>query len=127
MSIIKEFKEFAMKGNVVDLAIAVIIGAAFGAIVKSLTDNILTPILGIFLGKVDFGELSLKVGDSTIKYGLFLNAIINFLIVAFALFLLVKAINRFRREEAEAPPPPPSREEELLMEIRDSIRASRSA
>jgi len=123
----KEFKEFAMKGNVVDLAIGVIIGAAFGKIVTSIVEDIFTPLLGIILGKVDFAGLSVKVGDATIKYGMFLNALINFLIVALALFLAVKAINRFRAQAPEVPPPPPSREEELLTEIRDAIKASRGA
>ena len=92
----KEFKEFIARGNVLDLAVAVVIGAAFGGVIKSFTDDILTPIIGAF-GNADFSALAINIGVATIRYGLFLNAIINFLIVAFALFLVVKAYNRMKR------------------------------
>jgi large conductance mechanosensitive channel len=121
---LKEFREFAMKGSVVDLAIGVVIGAAFGKIVDSLVKDILMPPIGRLLGGVDFSSLfvtlsgggpypSLKAaqdaGAATLNYGLFLNAVIQFLIVAFALFMVVKAVNRMRRQEATAPPPPTSK------------------
>src|SRR5689334_3577839 len=100
----KEFKEFAFKGNVFDLAIAVIIGAAFGKIVTALVDNIFTPLIGLILGGVDFSKLAIKVGDAQILYGAFIQAVIDFIIVAFVLFLIVKGINRTRRkQEAEVP------------------------
>jgi large conductance mechanosensitive channel len=131
----KEFKEFAMKGNVLDLAIGVIIGVAFGKIVNSLVDDIINPIIGLIIGKVDFNnyfinfsgqaysslDAARKAGAPVIAYGSFLNAIINFLIVAFVLFLLVRTINRMRREKDAAPPPPPP-QEALLTEIRDLLK-----
>ena len=91
---IKEFKEFIARGNVIDLAVGVIIGSAFTAIVKSLTDNLINPLIGIFLGKVDLSNLKISIGDATFKYGSFLNAIINFFIVAIVVFILVKIINK---------------------------------
>ena len=121
---LKEFREFAMKGNVVDLAVGVVIGAAFGKIVDSLVKDIIMPPIGKLLGGVDFSNLflvlsgggpfpSLKAaqdaGAATLNYGVFINAIINFLIIAFALFMVVKAMNRMKREEAAAPPPPTSK------------------
>jgi large conductance mechanosensitive channel len=120
---LKEFREFAMKGNVVDLAIGVVIGAAFGKIVDSLVKDLIMPPIGKLLGGVDFSSLfvtlgggpypSLKAaqdaGAATLNYGVFINAVINFLIVAFALFMVVKAMNRLRRQEAAAPPPPTSK------------------
>src|SRR5512132_799122 len=120
MSFMHEFREFAMKGNVVDLAVGVVIGAAFGKIVDSLVKDIIMPPIGKALGGVDFSNLFLVLGGggpfpslkaaqdagaATLNYGVFINAIINFLIVAFALFMVVKAMNRMRREEATAPPP----------------------
>jgi large conductance mechanosensitive channel len=124
MGMMKEFKEFAVKGNVMDLAIGVIIGAAFGKIVASLVDNILMPIVGILLQGVNFNSLSVKVGEAEIKYGLFISAIIDFIIIAFVLFLIIKGVNNMRKKEAAAPaaPPAPTNEEKLLMEIRDSLR-----
>lgn len=119
----KEFKEFAVKGNVVDMAVGIIIGAAFGAIVKSLVDDVIMPPIGLILGNVDFSNLYLllrdgavagpyaslaeakKAGAVTLNYGLFANAVVSFLIVAFAVFLLVRAINRLKREETSAPAP----------------------
>jgi large conductance mechanosensitive channel len=120
---LKEFKEFAMKGNVVDLAVGVVIGAAFGTIVSSLVKDIIMPPIGKLLGGVDFTNLFVTLGDgtyptlkaaqdagaATLNYGLFINAVINFLIIAFALFLVVKAMNRMKRQEATAPPPPTSK------------------
>ena len=133
---LKEFKEFAMKGNVLDLAIGVIIGAAFGKIVTSLVEDILMPPLGMVLGKVDFSNLFIQLagtplanltdakraGVPVIAYGNFLNQIINFAIVAFAIFLLVRQINRFRREEPPPPAPELSTQEKLLTEIRDLLK-----
>ena len=137
MSLASEFKEFAVKGNVVDLAVGVIIGAAFGKIVDSAVKDIIMPPIGLITGKTDFSSLYInlsgktyatlqeaqKAGAPTINYGLFLNNVISFVIVAFVVFLMVKAINRLRRKEAVAPsaPPAPTREEELLTEIRDLL------
>ena len=121
----KEFREFALKGNVVDLAIGVIIGAAFSAIVKSLVEDIITPLILTPLletaGLEDIKELTWGAG---VKYGLFLSNVISFLIVAFALFLIVKGINAARKKEEATPsaPPAPTNEEKLLMEIRDAIK-----
>jgi large conductance mechanosensitive channel len=124
MSFIKEFKEFAMKGNVMDLAIGVIIGGAFGKIISSLVDNILMPIIGIFLQGVNFQALVFKVGNAEIKYGMFIGAIIDFIMIALVLFLMIKAMNNMREKEAAVPaaPPAPSNEEKLLMEIRDLLK-----
>ena len=99
---LKEFREFAMKGNVLDMAVGVIIGAAFSKIIDSVVTNILTPLIGLVLGRVDFKGLAVTVGSSRITYGLFLNALLDFLIVAFALFLFIKQVNRFKREPAAA-------------------------
>jgi large conductance mechanosensitive channel len=131
----KEFKEFAMKGNVLDLAIGVIIGAAFGKIINSLVEDLINPIIGLIIGKVDFNnffvnlsgqaytslDAAKKAGAPVIAYGSFLNTIINFLIVALVLFLLVRTINRMRREETATPPPTPP-QEALLTEIRDILK-----
>lgn len=133
---LKEFKEFALKGNVMDLAVGVIIGAAFGKIVTSLVEDILMPPLGLVLGKVDFSSLfwqlagtpvaslseAKKAGVPVIAYGNFLNQIINFVIVAFAIFLIIKQVNRFRREEPAPPKPELSTQEKLLTEIRDALQ-----
>jgi large conductance mechanosensitive channel len=128
MSIVKEFREFAVKGNVVDMAVGIIIGAAFGKIVSSLVSDVVTPPLGYFIGGVDFTKLAhtlppmLSGQDPvTIRYGVFLQAIFDFMIVAFAIFLLVKLINRVRRKE-EAKPAALPRQEVLLEEIRDLLR-----
>lgn len=126
MGLMKEFKEFALKGNVMDLAVGVIIGAAFGAIVKSLVEDIITPLILTPLletaGLEDIKDLTWGAG---VKYGLFLSNVLSFLIVAFALFMIVKGVNAARRkgEEAPAAPPAPTNEEKLLMEIRDAIKA----
>ncbi|MDZ4819239.1 MAG: large-conductance mechanosensitive channel protein MscL [Planctomycetota bacterium] len=134
MSLIKEFKEFATRGNVIDLAVAVIIGTAFNPIVKSLVDDIIMPPIGMVLGKVDFSNLKITlqkaneaagVSEVAIRFGAFLNTVIGFLIVAFAVFMLIKGINSVRRKEAEKPaaPPAPTTEEKLLTEIRDLLKA----
>ena len=125
MGMMKEFKEFAMKGNVMDLAVGVIIGAAFGKIVGSLVDNILMPIVGILMQGVNFATLSFKVGDAEIKYGLFIGAIIDFIIIALVLFMIIKTINKTKKAEVPptpAVPPAPTREEQLLTEIRDLLK-----
>lgn len=124
---LEEFKKFIARGNVVDMSVGVIVGGAFKAIADSLTADIIMPILGIFVGKVSFAELSFTIGDAVITYGNFLQAILNFLIMAFAVFCMVKAINSFRKKEEETPatppaPPEPSAEEKLLMEIRDLLK-----
>jgi large conductance mechanosensitive channel len=130
MGIAKEFKEFAVKGNVVDLAVGVIIGAAFGKIVTSLVADIIMPPLGLLLGGIDFKdkliELKPAVGKTpavNLNYGLFINNIIDFLIVAFAIFLVIKGINAMKRKQEEAPAaaPVPTQEETLLTEIRDLL------
>ena len=123
---IAEFKAFIARGNVMDMAVGVIVGGAFKTIADSLTNDILMPLLGILVNRVSFAELTLTVGGAQIAYGNFIQAILNFLITAFAIFCLVKAINRFRRKKEEAPapaaPPEPSSEEKLLMEIRDLLK-----
>lgn len=125
-SFIAEFKAFIARGNVMDMAVGVIVGGAFKTIADSLTNDILMPLLGILVNRVSFAELTLTVGGAQIAYGNFIQAILNFLITAFAIFCLVKAINRFHRKKEEAPapaaPPEPSSEEKLLMEIRDLLK-----
>ena len=120
---LKEFKEFINQGNVVDLAVAVVIGAAFGAVIKSFTDDVLMQIIAAIFGKPDFSNLTFKIGKGVIRYGAFLNAVIAFVIIAFALFMVVKALNTLNRkkkvEEAAAPAGPT--EVELLTEIRDQL------
>jgi large conductance mechanosensitive channel len=140
----KEFRDFALKGNVIDLAIGVIIGAAFGAIVSSIVDDLFMPIIGLILNGIDFSNLFLVIsnpsnipvpsvaaakaaGVATLNYGLFINAVVKFAIIAFVLFLVVKGINRLRKKEAAAPaaPPAPTTEEKLLTEIRDAIKSQK--
>ena len=127
MALLKEFKEFALKGNVIDLAVGVVIGAAFNSIIKSLVEDIITPlILDPLLKAANLEDIrELTVEGTGIKYGLFLSNVISFIIVAFALFLLVKAINSARKKDAEVPAEPaaPSNEEKLLMEIRDALKS----
>ena len=123
MGLGKEFKEFAMKGNVMDLAVGVIIGAAFGKIVSSLVDNILMPIIGILLQGVNFKDKMIQVGEAKITYGLFIGAVIDFIIIAFVLFLIIKGMNSMmKKEEAAQPPPAPPKQEVLLTEIRDLLK-----
>jgi large conductance mechanosensitive channel len=129
MSMVKEFREFAVKGNVVDMAVGIIIGAAFGKIVSSLVSDVVTPPLGYVIGGVDFTKLAVTMPamregaeDVTIRYGVFLQAACDFIIVAFAIFLLVKLINRMRRKEEAKPPAAPPRQEVLLEEIRDLLK-----
>jgi large conductance mechanosensitive channel len=136
---LKEFKEFAMKGNVLDMAIGVIIGGAFGKIVSSMVSDVLMPPIGLLMGKVDFSSLFIDLsrtspaslaaakaaGAPTINYGVFLQSVFDFIIVAFVIFMLVKQVNRFKKEAPAAPPPPPpapSNEEKLLAEIRDLLK-----
>ena len=140
MSMIKEFKEFAMKGNVVDLAVGVIIGGAFGKVVSSMVTDVLMPPIGALMGGVDFGSLAITVksagldaaGKATlpvlISYGKFINTLIDFTIVAFCIFMVIKAMNSMKKAPAPAPaapaaPPEPTKQEKLLMEIRDSLKA----
>ena len=121
---IAEFKTFIARGNVMDMAVGVIIGGAFSAITTSLIDDIVMPILGIFTGSISFAELSLTVNGAVIGYGNFIQAVLNFVIMAFVVFCLIKAMNKFHRKKEEAPPPPPepSAEEKLLTEIRDLLK-----
>jgi large conductance mechanosensitive channel len=133
MGILQEFKEFAVKGNMIDMAVGIIIGGAFGTIVKSLVEDVIMPPIGMMLGGVDFSDIKipLKAAEAgkdavTMNIGTFFNNVISFLIVAWAVFMLVKAINelkkRFEKEQAAAPPPGPSSTDKLLMEIRDSLK-----
>ena len=127
---VEEFKAFAMKGNVIDLAVAVVIGAAFGKIVSSLVTNIITPVIGLIMGGVNFSDLAYTLGDAEITYGVFIQSIIDFTIVALVIFLVVKGINKaqdaFDRDEEETPveekPVEPSEEVKLLREIRDNLK-----
>jgi large conductance mechanosensitive channel len=121
---IKDFKAFAMRGNVVDLAVAVVIGAAFGKIVTSLVANIVTPLIGVLVGGVDFSSLEVAVGEATIQYGLFIQSVFDFIIVALAIFMAIKAMSKLKKEEEKLPesPKPPSEDIVLLREIRDSLR-----
>lgn len=121
--IIKEFKEFISKGNVLDMAVGLIVGSAFTAIVTSLVNDIFTPLIGLIIGGVNFAGINVTLGDATISIGLFLQAIINFLLTAVCVFIVVKTINGFRRKKEEKPAPPkPSKEELLLTEIRDLLK-----
>ena len=138
MKILQEFKAFAMRGNVVDMAVGIIIGGAFGKIVSSLVEDVLMPPIGMLMGGVDFTSLYLNLsggsyptreaakaaGAVTVSYGVFLNTIINFIIVAFAIFMMIKAMNAAKKKEAEKPsaPPAPPRSEVLLEEIRDLLK-----
>ena len=120
---IQEFKDFIAKGNVMDMAVVIIMGAAFTAIVTSLVDDIITPLIGLFMGGVDFSGLSFGVGDALFTYGNFIMAIINFLIIAWVVFLLVKAVNKVKAEpEPEAEEPAGPSQEDLLGEIRDLLK-----
>ena len=123
MGFIKEFKEFAMQGNVMDMAVGVIIGGAFGKIVTSIVDDILMPLIGTLIGKV-FAVLSCVINGATVKYGNFVQNVVDFLIIAFCIFLIVKAINKVSKKKEAAPEAPaePSNEEKLLGEIRDLLK-----
>lgn len=132
MGLIKEFKDFAMRGNVVDMAVGIIIGAEFGKIVSSLVKDVIMPPIGYVMGGIDFTEMKLGLGEEgpdqvSIKYGEFIQAVVNFTIVAFAIFMLIKVMNSVKKKEEEAPeaPPEPTKEEVLLGEIRDAIKASK--
>jgi large conductance mechanosensitive channel len=135
---LKEFKEFAMRGNVIDMAVGIVIGAAFGKIVSSFVADILMPPVGLLLGNVDFSELYLNLtstsyatlaqaqeaGAATINYGVWLNSVLDFLIVAFAVFLVIRQMNRLKKKEEAAPAPPPAPSAEVLLaEIRDLLKA----
>ena len=132
MGMLSEFKDFAMKGNVVDMAVGVVIGGAFKSVVTSFTNDILMPPIGLLLGGVDFSNLGLTLKEAAgeteavaINYGVFINTILDFLIIAFAIFMVVKAMNAAMKKEEEAPPAPPepSKEETLLTEIRDALQS----
>jgi len=134
MGFFKEFKEFAMRGNVVDLAVGLIIGAAFGKIVSSFVGDVLMPPLGLLIGGVDFTDLSVTLREASeavpavaLRYGAFIQTVIDFVIIAFAIFLVVKAMNTLKRKKEEAPaaPAPPSQEVTLLSEIRDLLKKAR--
>jgi large conductance mechanosensitive channel len=131
MKMIQEFKQFAMRGNVMDMAIGIIIGAAFGKIVSSVVADVIMPPIGLLLGGVDFSSLAIVLKEGSegsepvlLKYGVFINTIIDFIIIAFAIFMLVKGINALKKKEEEKPaaPPEPSKSEILLAEIRDELR-----
>ena len=133
MGMVSEFKDFAMRGNVVDMAVGIVIGGAFGKIVSSLVADVLMPPIGLLLGGVDFTDLKVQLAEKTaeaaavtLNYGAFIQTIVDFLIIAFAIFMVVKAMNSLKQEEEAAPeaPPEPSKEEVLLTEIRDALRSS---
>ncbi|MBG9449523.1 mechanosensitive ion channel protein MscL [Cytobacillus firmus] len=118
-----EFKKFALKGNVLDLAVGVVIGAAFGKIVSSLVDDIIMPLVGLLMGGVDFTDLMVKVGGAQVKYGLFIQNVVDFFIVAFSIFLFIRILNnRFKKKEEAAPAPSVDKNVELLTEIRDLLK-----
>ena len=128
MGMVEEFKDFAMKGNVVDMAVGIVIGGAFGKIVTSFTSDVLMPPIGLAMGGIDFSKLAIKLQEATaeaeavtINYGVFLNTVLDFLIIAFAIFMVVKAMNAAQKQEEEAPAAPPE-DLVLLREIRDSLR-----
>ena len=123
MGLIKEFKEFAVKGNVMDMAVGVIIGGAFGKIVSSLVDDVIMPFVGTFVGK-NFADLSTTINGAEVKYGTFIQNIVDFLIIAFCIFIMVKAVNKLTKKKTEepAPDPEPTNEEKLLGEIRDLLK-----
>lgn len=127
MSMLKEFKSFAMKGNVVDLAVGVVIGVAFGKIVASLVGDIVMPLVGALFGGIDFTSLAVSIGSASVHYGKFIQACVDFVIIAAAIFLVVTAINRMKREEPKPAPAAPPRQEQLLEEIRDLLKKARAA
>ena len=130
MKLFDEFKAFVMRGNVVDMAVGVIIGGAFGKIVTSLVNDIFMPIIGVLIGNVNFSDLQIKLGEplegaeqAAIKYGMFIQEVVNFLIIALCIFMVIKVVNKLqkKKEEAPAPAPEPTKEEVLLTEIRDAL------
>ena len=127
MSFASEFKEFAMRGNVIDLAVGVVIGAAFGKIVSALVEAVIMPVVGILTAGNDFSKLAIQIGQNAkgdpllLKYGVFIQSIADFIIIAFALFVAIRAINRLKKPAPAAAPPPPPRQEVLLQEIRDLL------
>lgn len=137
MSLVKEFKAFAMRGNVVDMAVGIIIGGAFGKVVSSMVNDVIMPPIGMLLGNVDFSQMAImlkkesidaagsKIPGVTLGYGMFVNTIVNFFIVALAIFVVIKLMNAAKKKEEAAPaaPPPPSAEEKILTEIRDILRS----
>lgn len=130
MSIVAEFKEFIARGNVVDLAVGVVIGGAFGKIVTSFVADILTPVLGIVTAGVNFTQLKIRLGGTdtapnTLNYGQFIQNIIDFLIISVAIFVMIKAINKFKRKQPAAAPAEPSKQELLLTEIRDILKQTK--
>ncbi len=124
MGFVKEFKAFALKGNVMDMAVGVIIGGAFGKIVSSLVDDVMMPLFGMLTGGIDFSYLHCKVGEATVKYGLFIQNVINFFIIAGCIFVMIKFMNGLSKKQEDAPKAPvaPSAEEKLLTEIRDLLK-----
>ena len=124
---LQEFKTFAMRGNVMDLAVGVIVGGAFSSITNSLINDIIMPIVGIFVSQASFADLTLSVGGAVITYGNFIQAVLNFVILAFVVFCMVKAVNRVAhtQKKEEAPPPAPTQEEKQLTEIRDLLKERR--
>lgn len=124
---LSEFKAFAMRGNVVDMAVGIVIGGAFGKIVSSLVSDVIMPPIGMIMGGVDFSQLAVALGEgegaASINYGMFINTVLDFVIIAFAIFMVIKGLNSMKKEEEEAPkePPKPSAEETLLTEIRDLL------
>ena len=131
MSMMKEFKDFAMRGNVVDMAVGIVIGGAFGKIVSSFVSDVLMPPIGVLLGGMDFSTLGVTIQEATetaeavvIKYGAFISTVIDFVIIAFAIFMVIKGMNSMKKKEEEKPaaPPAPSKEETLLSEIRDLLK-----
>ena len=126
MRFLQEFKQFAMRGNVLDLAVAVVIGASFGKIITSLVDGIIMPLIGLLLGGINIANKSIKFGDAVIKWGSFLQSIIDFTLIAFAIFVAIKCINLLKiKEKEQVPAPVVSPEEALLMEIRDLLKEKR--
>jgi large conductance mechanosensitive channel len=118
----QEFRDFLKRGNVIDLAVAVIIGAAFAGIIRSLVDDIVMPLIGVLLGGINFSELTVQVGDAVIAYGNFIQAIINFVLIAFVLFMFVRYYNKLQHQPDTTPPPPPAEDIVLLGEIRDLLK-----
>ncbi|MGC3981378.1 MAG: large-conductance mechanosensitive channel protein MscL [Steroidobacteraceae bacterium] len=127
MSLAKEFKEFAMRGNVIDLAVGVVIGAAFGKIVSSLVDSVIMPVVGVLTSGKNFSDMATQIGTDAdgkavlLKYGVFIQSIVDFIIIAFVIFLAIRGINKLKKPAPDAPPPAPPREEVLLQEIRDLL------